>query len=273
MDRKSRINLASGRDMPIIGLGTRQLANDTAECIRAAVEAGYRLIDTAPDYGSTAGIGEGLRGASVPREEIFIVTHIGETDAPLDALVREVSEMGTRYVDLVLIRPPSAGGAGEHLWDSLIPARSKGLLRDIGVSHYPVALVERLAAAVGEMPAVNQVEWTPFRHDEALHAHHREAGIRLMACSPLGRGERLEEAALIDIARRCHRTPAQVLIRWAIQKGAVPVPKANRPDHARENLDVFDFEIGPQDMARLDGLAAEPSAESASPSRAGRDGS
>jgi 2,5-diketo-D-gluconate reductase A len=254
MDMSTRITLRSGRAMPPLGLGTWKLTNDTAETVEGALEAGYRLIDTSSDYGSQAGIGAALRRTSVPREEIFVTAKIEETDDPLEGVLRDLGEMGLGYADLVLIHRPPEDGAGEYLWEGLIRARDEGLVRDIGVSNYAPALVDRLAAATGEVPAVNQVEWTPFGHDDALLDHHGEAGITVMAYSPLTRGLRLEDPVVTEIARRVRRTPAQVLLRWCIGKGVVPIPKANRMDHARENLDVFGITLAPEDMARLDAL-------------------
>jgi 2,5-diketo-D-gluconate reductase A len=260
MDRTTRITLRSGHGMPALGLGTWKLTNDTAEAVEGALEAGYRLIDTASDYGSQAGIGEALRRTGFPREEIFVAAKIEETDEPVDGVLRDLTEMGLGYADLVLIHRPPADGAGEYLWEGLMRARSEGLVRDIGVSNYPPALVDQLAAATGETPAVNQVEWTPFGHDDALLDHHRAAGIAVMAYSPLTRGLRLDEPVLMEVGRRVHKTPAQVLLRWCLEKGVVPIPKANRMEHARENLDVFDMTLGPEDMARLDGLDTKWSA-------------
>jgi len=240
--------------MPLLGLGTWQLVNDTAECVEGAIAAGYRMIDTAVDYGSQAGIGAALARSDVPREELFVVTKIEEADEPVAGVVRDLAEMGLGYADLTLIHRPPEDGVGEQLWEGLIRARDEGLVRDIGVSNYSAAQIDRLSEATGEVPAANQVEWTPFGHDNALLDHHRRAGVVLMAYSPLTRGERLEDATLGEIARRVHRTPAQVLLRWNMQRSAVPIPKANRMDHCCENLDVFDFALEPLDMARLDGL-------------------
>jgi 2,5-diketo-D-gluconate reductase A len=246
--------------MPVLGLGTLQFANDTVECIHGALEAGYRMIDTALGYGSQAGIGAAVRAGRVPREELFVVTKIEATDTPVAGIVRDLSEMGLGYADLTLIHRPPRDGMDEPLWEGLMRARDEGLVRDIGVSNYSARGIDRLTRASGEAPAVNQVEWTPFGHDAALAAHHRRAGIVLMACSPLTRGLRLDDPTLGEIARSVHKTPAQVLLRWSLQKSAVPIPKANRPDHCRENLDIFDFTLAPRDMRRLDALNAHWSA-------------
>lgn len=265
MDASTRITLQGGRTMPVMGLGTWKLVNDTAETVADAVEAGYRMIDTSSDYGSQTGIGEALRRVAVPREEIFVVSKIEETDDPIRGVVRDLSEMGLGYADLTLIHRPPEEGAGEQLWEGLIRAQEEGLVRDIGVSNYSPALIDRLIRDTGIAPSVHQVEWTPFGHDPALLDHHTRAGIVVMAYSPLTRGERLDEGVLRDIARRHGKTAAQVLIRWNLETGTVPIPKANRIDHCRENLDVFDFALDPQEIARLDGLNRRWSALGALP--------
>lgn len=261
MEPDTRIPLRTGREIPVLGLGTWELVNDTPETVEAALEAGYRMIDTATDYGSQPGIGRALAGGAVPRDRVYVVTKIEETDDPMEGARRDLGELGLDCADLTLLhRPPRDGTAGEALWEGLLRLREAGLARDVGVSNYGPAAIDRLTQATGEAPAVNQIEWTPFGHDPDLRDHHREAGIVLMAYSPLTRGERLGDVTLGEIARRHGRTPAQVLIRWSLQSGAVPIPKANRMDHCHENLDVFGFALEPADMARLDALNAHWSA-------------
>ncbi len=254
MTPDSRIPLRSGREMPVMGLGTWKLTRDTAETVQSAIEAGYRMIDTAVDYGSQPGIGAAIQASETNRDALYLVTKIEETDDPMDGVRRDLGELQLEYADLTLIHRPPPDGPGEALWRGLMQARDAGLVRDIGVSNYSADLIDRLADATGEMPAVNQVEWSPFGHDERLIEHHRGAGIVLQAYSPLTRAERLEDAMLIEIGRRHGKTPAQVLVRWNLQKGSVPLPKANHEAHFRENLDVFDFDLDERDLERLDGL-------------------
>lgn len=260
MTPESRIELRSGREMPVMGLGTWQLTRDTAETVQSAIEAGYRMIDTAVDYGSQRGIGEAIRASGIERDALFVVTKIEETDDPMAGVRRDLEELQLDHADLTLIHRPPPEGAGEDLWRGLMEAREAGLVRDIGVSNYRAEMIGRLSEATGVVPAVNQVEWSPFGHEAALLAHHREAGIVLQAYSPLTRGERLEDAVLMEIGRRRGKTPAQVLIRWNLQRGSVPLPKANHDAHFRENLDVFDFDLDARDMERLDALNAHWSA-------------
>lgn len=265
MDASTTRKLRTGRPMPVMGLGTWKLTNHTADTVDAAIDAGYRMIDTAVDYGSQRGIGKGIRQNGIARSDLFLVTKIEEDDDPLGAMNRDLGEIGLEYADLTLIHRPPDTGVGEDLWRGLIAARDDGLVRDIGVSNYTAEQIDRLVDATGEVPAVNQVEWTPFGHSDALLRHHDDNGITLQAYSPLTRAERLADEALQRVAGRYGKSPAQVLIRWNLQRGTVPLPKANRPEHFLENLDVFDFEIDDEDMQRLEALDENYSALGALP--------
>lgn len=254
MDSTTRIPLRTGRQMPVMGLGTWLLTDQTAATVEAALDAGYRMIDTAMDYGSQPGIGDAIRNSSLPRDEIYLVSKIEEDDDPLGGIERDLNEMGLEYADLTLIHRPPPEGHGEALWRGLIDAQERGLVRDIGVSNYSADMVDALAASTGVTPVVNQIEWTPFGHDLALLDHHREKDIIVQAYSPLTRGELLNDDTLAGIAEAYGKTPAQILIRWNLQRGTVPLPKANQADHFRENLAVFDFELSGEHMERLESL-------------------
>lgn len=254
MDKSTRLPLRTGRQMPVMGLGTWLLTDRTAATVEAALEAGYRMIDTAVDYGSQPGIGDAIRNSRLPRDEIYLVTKIEEDDDPLGGIERDLNEMGLEYADLTLIHRPPRVGPGEALWRGLIEAQERGLVRDIGVSNYSADMVDALADSTGTMPVVNQIEWTPFGHDLALFEHHDERDIVIQAYSPLTRGELLKDDTLAEVAKAYGKTPAQILIRWNLQHGTVPLPKANQADHFRENLAVFDFELSDEHMERLDRL-------------------
>ena len=260
MDRDSRIPLHTGRDMPVMGLGTWELTQDTAGVVEAAIAEGYRMIDTACDYGSQPGIGEAIERSDTPRAELFVVTKIEEDDDPYEGVRRDLGELRLDYADLTLIHRPPPSGSGEELWKGLIRAKQEGLVKDIGVSNYSAELVDALVAATGELPVVNQVEWSPFGHSGDLLRHHAERRVVIQAYSPLTRGRRLDDTALSGFAQRYGKTAAQILIRWNLQRGTVPLPKANRPAHFRENFDVCDFEIAEDDMAALDRLNVHYSA-------------
>jgi 2,5-diketo-D-gluconate reductase A len=251
MNSESRVQLASGVGMPVVGLGTWQLTNDTAGAVEEALELGYRLIDTSGDYGTQPGIGEALRRTSVPRNEIFLVTKVEETDDAYDATRRNLDELDQAYVDLMLIHRPPRDGAGVELWEGLIRAREEGLARDVGVSNYTQAQIGELIRATGRAPVVNQIEWSPFGWSMDLLAWCRRHRIVPQGYSPLTRGQRLDDPVLRAVAERHGKTPAQVLLRWNRQLGVVPLPKANRREHQAENLEIFDFILSDQDMAEL----------------------
>lgn len=251
-DPDETIVLSSGNRMPVMGLGTWQLTIETAAIVAAAIAFGYRLIDTSGDYGTQPGVGEGLKRSEVDRDEIYLVTKIEETDDAYQAAQRNLRELDVDQVDLMLIHRPPKSGAGEELWRGLIKAKEDGLARDIGVSNYSIDLIEQLIAATGEVPAVNQVEWSPFGHSAELKRFAAEKGIVLQAYSPLTRGERLDDPVLAALADKHGKSEAQILIRWNLQSGVVPIPKANRLNHLKANIDVFEFQLDAGDMDRLD---------------------
>lgn len=250
----SSIRFHSGRRMPVLGFGTWQLKHHTAETVFQALEAGYRLVDTSSDYHTQRGIGTALRSFGGSRDDIFVVTKIEDTDDAYDATRRNLAELKLDYADLVLIHRPPDRGVGEVLWQELRRAKRDGLTRDIGVSNYSIEQVEELVYRTGELPVVNQIEWTPFGHSPRMLDFCHDNGIVIMAWSPLTRGQRLNDDKLAAMAARYGRTPAQLLIRWNLQLGVVPLPKANHVQHLRDNLHVFDFEISQPDMARLRAL-------------------
>ena len=254
MDRTSRIMLRTGNTMPVMGLGTWKLNDNTAEAVRTALDVGYRLIDTSGDYGTQEGIGEGIRRSGIDRSAFYVVTKVEETDDAYEALGRNLDELGLDHADLVLIHRPPRDGAGEDLWHGLIRARERRLAVDIGVSNYSIALIEALVAATGETPAVNQIEWSPFGHSRTMLDYAEENAIVIQAYSPLTRMRQLDDRTLSVLAGKYDKTPAQILIRWNLQHGTVPLPKASKRQHLAENLDVFDINLSKKDMEALDGL-------------------
>jgi 2,5-diketo-D-gluconate reductase A len=245
------VSLRTGAGMPVLGLGTWQLTRDTARTVEAALGMGYRHIDTADDYGTQPGIAEGLRRSDVPRDDVYLVTKVEETEDAYEATKDRLRDLDVERADLVLIHRPPATRAGVDLWRGLQRARDDGLTVDIGVSNYSVDEIDVLAQETGESPAVNQIEWSPFGWSQAMLDYCKREGIAVQAYSPLTRAKRLDDAVLREVAASYGKTPAQVLIRWDLQLGVVPLPKANALDHLRENLDVFDFELSLEDMARL----------------------
>jgi 2,5-diketo-D-gluconate reductase A len=254
MDKNSTVKLRSGRPMPVMGLGTWQLNRDTAGTIEQALAMGYRLIDTSGDYGTQPGVGEGMRRSSLPREHVYLVTKVEENEDAYEASRRNLDELGLDYADLMLIHRPPPRGVGEELWRGLMRARGEGLARDIGVSNYSIEQMKELVQATGETPAVNQIEWTPFGWSPDMLEFCGESHIVIQAYSPLTRAQRLDDERLREVASGYEKTPAQVLIRWNLQRGVVPLPKANQRQHLTEDIEVFDFQIADEDMALLDEL-------------------
>lgn len=248
------ITLRSGHKMPALGLGTWQLTDHTADTVVAALDKGYRMIDTSGDYGTQPGIGKGLGRTSLDRADIFIVTKVEETDDAYAATRKNLEELGIDYADLVLIHRPPQQGAGEDLWRGLIRAKEEGLARDIGVSNYSTDKIDALIAATGETPVVNQIEWSPMGHSDAMRRYADDKDMVIQAYSPLTRATKLSEGDLKKMADKYGKTPAQLILRWNIQSGTVPLPKASRTDHMEENIHVFDFEIDDDDMRTIDAM-------------------
>lgn len=265
MNRDSTTPLHTGRTMPVLGLGTWELTRDTADVVRHALELGYRMIDTAVDYGSQQGIGPAIELSDLPREDIYLVHKVEEDDDALDATRRYLAATAVDHADLMLIHRPPERGVGEELWAGLVRAREEGLVRDIGVSNYTIDQMERLIDRVGEQPVVNQIEWTPFGWSPDMLDWCRENEIVIQGYSPLTRAERLDDDALRDLAAEHDATPAQVLLRWGLQKGTVPLPKANDRGHLEENLGAFDLALDDEDMQRLDALNEQWSALGSTP--------
>jgi diketogulonate reductase-like aldo/keto reductase len=254
MDLGSTVPLRTGRTMPVLGLGTWELTKDTAGTVAEAAAIGYRLFDTSGDYGTQPALGEAIRGSGVDRAELYVVTKVEEDEDAYEAARRNLDEAGLDYADLILMHRPPPAGAGQDLWAGLLRARSEGIARDVGVSNYSVEQIEALSAATGAPPAVNQIEWSPFGWSEEMLDYCRERQIVIQAYSPLTRGERLADDRLVELVPAYGKSPAQLLLRWCVQLGVVPLPKANRREHLVENADIFDFELSETDLERLGAL-------------------
>jgi diketogulonate reductase-like aldo/keto reductase len=254
------VELASGARMPLLGLGTWQITGDTAtKATLAALEAGYRHLDTATIYENEAEVGRGLAESGLPREDVFVTTKCPppKLGHEIETLHRSLEMLGTEYVDLWLIHWPARDGAWVDMWRAFVEARDAGLARDIGVSNFPVELIEQVSAATGVAPTLNQVEWSPLLFDGALLEEHRRRGIAFEGYSAL-RGGTLEHPVVREIAKATERTPAQVLIRWHLQHQVVVIPKSVHPDRIRSNADVGGFELTAEQMASLDALGVKP---------------
>ena len=250
----STIELRTGREIPVIGLGTWMLTSHTAESVQHAFEIGYLMVDTSADYQTQPGIGKAMRRHERPRDSIYVVMKVEPKEDGYHATVKNLGELKLAYADLVLIHRAPEKGVGEKLWQQLMQAREDGLTRDIGVCSYKLEQLRALADATGELPAVHQLEWSPFGHSLDMLSYCRAQQVVLQAYSPLTRGKRLKDERLLGIARKYGKSPAQVILRWNVQHGVVPIPKAYREDHQRENLDIFDFALDEGDMGTLDGF-------------------
>jgi 2,5-diketo-D-gluconate reductase A len=257
---ESNVVLRSGREMPVLGLGSWMLTTHTAEAVMHAFELGYRMVDTSADYKTQPGIGKAIRLSQAPRESLFVSMKVEENEDGYAATVRNLQELKLAYADLVLIHRAPKTNVGEKVWRGLMRARDEGLTRTIGVCSYKVAQLQALADQTGEMPAVHQLEWSPFGHSLDMLNFCRANDIVVQAYSPLTRGKRLKDERVAAIAIKYGKTPAQVLLRWNLQHGVVPIPKAYREDHQRQNIAVFDFELDPVDMAALDAMNEQFSA-------------
>lgn len=256
---RSTRDLRSGNRMPVLGVGTWRL-EETENVIEQALTIGYRMIDTSGDYGTQPGIGEGIRKSGVDRSDIYIVTKVEETGDSYDAVRANLDELRLDYADLILIHRPPEQGVGRSLWEGLIRARDDGLARDIGVSNYDADRIEDLVETTNEVPVVNQIEWTPFGCSPAFLDYARRRDFLVQAYSPLTRSTRLDDGTLGEVAQTYRKSPAQILIRWNLQLGTVPLPKANQSPHLRENFDVYDFQLTEADMDRLSNLNRQYSA-------------
>ncbi|MGA5186479.1 aldo/keto reductase [Streptomyces griseoincarnatus] len=247
--------LNDGTTIPALGLGTWPMDDAEAErAVTTALEAGYRLIDTAANYRNETGVGRAVAGAGIPREEIVVTTklpgrHHGYEET-LASFEESRARLGLEYVDLYLIHwPLPRVGKYVDSWKAMIKLREDGLVRSIGVSNFTPAHIARLEKETGVLPSVNQVELHPFFPQDELRAHHADKGVLTESWSPLGRGSQLlDDLAVAAVADAHGVTPAQAVLRWHLQLGALPVPKSSDPERQRANLDVFGFELDEAQM-------------------------
>ncbi len=258
-DIKSTIRLNNGVEMPRLGLGV-YLADRGAGTQRAvewALEAGYRLIDTASMYGNERDVGDAVRNSGIPREEIFITTKLWNSDhgyqRTLDACNKSLDRLGMEYVDLYLIHWPVENMRRET-WKAMVKLYEDGKCLSIGVSNYLIRHLEELAAYSDFVPDVNQVEFSPFLYQKSLLEYCEANRIRLEAYAPLTRGKELKNRLIVSLAEKYEKTAAQIMIRWALQHDMVVIPKSVHRERILENADVFDFDISEEDMSRLDSL-------------------
>lgn len=255
------ITLLDGHAMPRLGLGTWPMDNAQArEAVAKAFTLGYRLIDTASRYNNETGVGEAIAASSVPRDEIFITTKLRGAqhgyDETLAAFEESRSRLGVDYIDLYLIHwPIPSRGRYLDTWRAFIELHERSLVRSIGVSNFTPAQIDHLVTETGSWPVVNQVELHPDFSQAKLRAWHTQHRIVTQAWSPLGAGtDILYRPEIVDMAAAHLRSPAQIVLRWHLQLGDVPIPKSADPGRMAQNLDVFDFALSGEEMAALSAL-------------------
>jgi diketogulonate reductase-like aldo/keto reductase len=249
-------SLANGAAMPLLGLGVWEVPDgpQAESAVRWALEAGYRHVDTAQGYGNEASVGRGLRAAGVARDDVFVTTKFvpGRGRDPVRELELSLGRLGMDAVDLYLVHWPKGGPT--RAWRGMEHAHERGLARAIGVSNYNRRELGRVLAAADVPPVVNQVEFSPFSYRGRLLESCEERGVVLEAYSPLTHGRDLGHRVIAEIAGRLGRTPAQVMLRWAVQRGLPVIPKSTHRERIDENSRIFDFSLTEGDMAALDGL-------------------
>lgn len=261
MSKVPPIILNNGVEMPQLGFGVWQVPDDEAEtAVTTALEAGYRSIDTAAIYENERGTGKAIAASGVAREELFVTTKLWNSDQGYDSTLRafdsSLEKLGLEYVDLYLIHwPLPSKGLAIDTYKAFEKIQADGRAKSIGVSNFLPEHLEKLISETSVIPAVNQIELHPHLQQRASREVHAEQGIATEAWSPLGQGKGLLEVpAIVAIAQKHGRTPAQVVLRWHIQLGNVVIPKSVTPSRIKENIDVFGFELDPEDMAAISAL-------------------
>ena len=242
--------------LPLVGFGTWQLRGETAyTATRAALDVGYRHIDTATMYGNEGEVGRALRDSGVARQDVFITTKLppDRVNRARATLEQSLRLLGVDAVDLWLIHWPPDGSAAAGAWAEMLGLRDEGLALTVGVSNYDIDQIDELVDATGETPVANQIHWNPARYDAALVNAHRERGVVLEGYSPL-KDTRLDNPVFTTIAATHGVTPAQVVLRWHVDHGIPVLPRSSRPERVASNFDVFGFKLTPEEIAAVDAL-------------------
>jgi diketogulonate reductase-like aldo/keto reductase len=251
------VELASGTKMPILGLGTWKLrGSSVVESVLCALEVGYRHIDTATVYGNEEQVGQAVAKSGIRREEIFVTTKLPPSRAGREQETLEASldALAFGYIDLWLVHWPPSGGARPDVWERLLELQAEGLTRDVGVSNYSVSQIDELQRATGQLPAVNQIDWSPPLFDAGVLEAHRRRGVQLEGYSPLQTID-LRDPRLVQIAVDHSVTSAQVVLRWHIEHRIVTIPRSANPERIAENADIFSFALPTSEVESLDNFA------------------
>lgn len=258
-----RVKLNTGASIPAIGFGTWRLeeGNETEKATLEALKIGYRLIDTAKLYGNEKSVGEAVRKSGISREEIFVTTKLWTSangyKNSMDEFNESLKRLALDYVDLYLIHSPRVTSR-EESWRALEDIYKTGKARAVGVSNYAVKHLEELLSNSELIPAVNQIEFHPFiyKNMKPILDFCKAHGIVVEAYSPLARGRFESELIVNEIAASHGKTGGQVMLRWALQHGTIPIPKSTHPSRIKENFEVFDFELSGEEMQALDNLSS-----------------
>jgi diketogulonate reductase-like aldo/keto reductase len=259
----SRVTLADGQHMPVLGLGVWKSAPgaETRDAVAHALRVGYRAVDTAAMYRNESDVGEAIRASKIPRDELFVTTKVWNDDQGYDATLRAFDRsshaLGVGVIDLYLVHWPVSGKRSET-WRALRHLQKEGKCQSIGVSNYTVPHLEGLLAESEVAPVINQVEFNAFLFQRELLDYCRAHRIQLEAYAPLVRGQRMEDPILKRIASAHGRSPAQVLLRWGLQHEVVQIPKSVHAERIEENTRIFDFALSPAELAELDAIPIQP---------------
>ena len=256
------IKLNDGTTIPQLGFGVFQIPpGETAQAVTRALEIGYRHIDTAEGYQNEAGVGEGFRASGLARDDVYITSKLDnsshEPDDARAAMDETLSQLGLDSVDLFLIHwplPTLYDGDYVSTWKVMEEFKADGRARSIGVSNFQVEHLQRLEAECDVVPVVNQIELHPYFLNEEVRAYGESQGIATEAWSPIAQGGVLDDATITEIASSVGRTPAQVVLRWHLQRDSIVFPKSSTPERMQENFELFDFELDDDAMERITGL-------------------
>jgi 2,5-diketo-D-gluconate reductase A len=254
------ITLHDGVEMPQLGFGVFQVPpEETQGVVELALDAGYRHLDTAAAYRNEAGVGAAIAASGLAREDVFVTTKLWNSqqgyDSTLAAFEKSLGRLGFDYVDLYLIHwPVPSEDRFVDTWRAFERIRDEDRARTIGVSNFRIEDLERLEGEAEARPTVNQIELHPQLQQAGLRAWHRQMGIATEAWSPLAQGDLLDDETIVGIAARHGKTPAQAILRWHLQLGNVVIPKSATPARIRENIELFDFELGDEEMAAIAAL-------------------
>ncbi len=250
--------LSNGPPMPLLGLGVYDVYGAAAElAVLRALQTGYRLIDTAAMYQNEKEVGNAIRSSNIPRKEIFVTTKVGNTDQGYESTLRAFETSSKKldidYIDLYLVHWPIKEKR-KDTWKALEKLYHEKQVRAIGVANYLMPFLDELKEYAAIVPAVNQVEFSPWLYLKDLMQYCQEQKTILQAYTPLVRGKKFNDPRLLKLAGKYHKTPAQIILRWNIQHGVSAIPKSANPERLKENFEIFDFAISADDMLLMDGF-------------------